>query len=400
MEVFFREWERRVPGETRDIARARALADVLGVLEPGVPVLTVVGSKGKGTAATYASAFLAAAGLRVCTVTSPALRTNRDRIRMDGRAVSDAELASLADALDAGIAALPPPARGYLSPSGLFMLAGVLHARRRGADAIVLEAGMGGRSDEAALFPPDVAAITPIFLEHAGVLGDTPAEIAEEKLGVAGPDTLVLSAPQSAEVAGVLGPVERVDEGGGGVPGDLLPAGLGRVSAELGVAAARRLPGVDEPSPRALWDTLASVVLPGRSSQHDVPGSATRVLVDAAIDRTGVAAALAAARRAWGTIDHVVLCLPDHKDLAGAAAELGDLPVTFVRLPLRHLGFTRALPPGWDVVGAEAVTPEALATLGHRVLVLGTGYFTGLVLDAVNADTERLFTSAASPRRS
>lgn len=396
--MFFREWEGRRPGETRDIRRARALAGALGVLEPDAPVLTVVGSKGKGTAATYASAFLAAAGLRVCTVTSPSLRTVRERIRVDGRAVSEAELASLADALDRAVAALPPPSDGYLSPAGLFTVAGVLHARRTGADALVLEAGMGGRSDEVALFPPDVAAITPVFLEHAGVLGGTPAEIATEKLGVAGPETLVLSAPQSPEVAGVLGAVERVGAGGSGVPPDLLPAGLGRGSAELGIAAARRLRGVPEPPPGTLRAVLASVRLPGRLSTHDVPGSATTVLVDSAIDRTGIAAALAAARRAWGTIDHAVVCLPDHKDLDGAIAELGALPVTFVRLPLPHLRFTRALPPAWDVVGADAVTPEALATLGHRVAVLGTGYFTGLVLDVLDAGTERLFTSAARRR--
>ncbi|HLV73875.1 dihydrofolate synthase/folylpolyglutamate synthase [Actinomadura hallensis] len=400
MDVFFREWDRRGPGETRDIARAAALAGVLGLLAPDAPVLTVVGSKGKGTAATYASAFLAAAGLRVCTVTSPALRSNRERIRVDGRAVAEAELASLADALDEAVAALPPPSGGYLSPSGLFTLAGVLHARRTGADAIVLEAGMGGRSDEAALFTPDVAAITPVLLEHAGVLGGTPAEIAAEKLGVAGPDTVVLSAPQSPEVAEVLGGVERVEEGGGGIPPELLPGGLGRVSGELGVAAARRLPGATEPPGAVLREVLASVALPGRLSMHDVPGSATRLLVDAAIDRTGIAAALEAARRAWGTIDHAVVCLPDHKDLDGAVAELGVLPVTFVRLPLPHLRFTRALPRGWDVVDADAITPESLATLGYNLVVLGTGYFTGFVLDVVDAATERLFTTSAARRRS
>src|SRR5690606_22542879 len=186
---------------TRDIARAAALAGVLGLLAPDAPVLTVVGSKGKGTAATYASAFLAAAGLRVCTVTSPALRSNRERIRVDGRAVAEAELASLADALDEAVAALPPPSGGYLSPSGLFTLAGVLHARRTGADAIVLEAGMGGRSDEAALFTPDVAAITPVLLAHAGVLGGTPAEVAAEKRGGAGPDTVGRSAAPAPDVA-------------------------------------------------------------------------------------------------------------------------------------------------------------------------------------------------------
>ncbi|TDC55197.1 hypothetical protein E1281_13870 [Actinomadura sp. KC345] len=400
MDVFYREWERRAPGETRDLGRARRLAGALDLLAPDAPVLTIVGSKGKGTAATYASAFLAAAGLRVCTVTSPGLRTDRDRIRVDGRAVSEAELASLAAALDGAAAGLPPPAGGYLSPAGLFTIAGVLHARRTGADVIVLEAGMGGRSDEVGLFTPDVAAITPIFREHAGVLGDTPAEIAEEKLGVAGPDTLVLSAPQSPEVAEVLGAVELVEEGGSGLAPDLLPAGLGRGSAELGAAAARRLPGAAEPPDEPLREVLSSIVLPGRLSWHDVPGSATRLLIDSAVDRTGVAAALAAARRAWGTVDHAVVCLPDHKDVGGAIAALDGLPVTFVRLPLPHLRFTHALPSGWDVVGSDAITPESLATLGHRVAVLGTGYFTGLVLGVVDAGTERLFLTSASPRRS
>ncbi|MFD0687553.1 hypothetical protein [Actinomadura fibrosa] len=403
-EVFYREWDARAPGASRSLPRARALAEVLGVLAPGVPVLTVVGSKGKGTAATYASAFLAAAGLRVCTVTSPGLRDDRDRIRVGGRAVSGAELASLGERLGRAAAALPPGngMGGYLSPAGLFTLAGVLHARDAAADVIVLEAGMGGRSDEVSLFPPEIAAITPVFREHVGVLGETAAEIALEKLGVAGPATrAVLSAPQSAEVAEALaGRVEYVGPGGAEVPPDLLPAGLGRVSAELGIAAARRLaaPHAGEPSAERLHAVLATVTLPGRLSWHAVPGTATTLLADSAIDRTGVAAALAAARDRWGTIDRAVVCLPDHKDLDGAVAELGDVPVTFVRLPLPHLRFTRALPPGWDVVGLDAVTPASLGTLGHHLVVLGTVYFVGHVLGVVGADTRRLFNAEASPR--
>ncbi|MFD0905325.1 folylpolyglutamate synthase/dihydrofolate synthase family protein [Actinomadura sediminis] len=394
--VFFREWEARAPGERRSLRRARALADALGVLPPGVPVLTVVGSKGKGTAAVYASAYLAAAGLRVCTVTSPGLRSNRDRIRIDGRAVTTGELGALAETLERRIAGLPGRSDGYLSPAGLFMLAGLVRARRAGADAIVLEAGMGGRSDEVSLVRADVAAITPVFLEHAGVLGDTPAEIAREKRGVAGPGTRVVSAPQTDDVAAALEPAEVVPPGDPEFA-DVLPPGLGRTSAELGIAAARRLLGRDAPPARAR-DVLASVVLPGRLSAHTVPGSGTEVLVDSAIDRTGVRAALAAARARWGGVDHVLVCLPDHKDLDGAVAALDGLAVTFVRLPLPHLRFTRPLPRGWRVAEAAEVTPAAIAALGRRVLAVGTVYFTAAVLDAVDADTERVFVSAGARR--
>ncbi|MFD0776499.1 hypothetical protein ACFQZ2_21405, partial [Streptomonospora algeriensis] len=93
-----------------------------------------------------------------------------------------------------------------------------------------------------------------------------------------------------------------------------------------------------------------------------------------------------------GGVDHVLVCLPDHKDVAGAAAELRGAEVTAAALPDAHLSFSAALPEEWGRVRAEEVTPQLLAGLGRRVLVLGTVYFTGLVLEAIGADTESLFT--------
>lgn len=167
--VFFREWDSRLPGQHRSLDRARAVRDRLG-LASHPPVLTVVGSKGKGTAASYASAYLAAAGHRVVTVTSPSLRHTTERIRVDGAAVDEATLARLGDRLAAAIRELPPPRDCYLSPSGLFTLAGLLLARELPAGYLVLEAGRGGRSDEVSLVEPAVVAITAIFDEHLAEL--------------------------------------------------------------------------------------------------------------------------------------------------------------------------------------------------------------------------------------
>jgi dihydrofolate synthase / folylpolyglutamate synthase len=138
---------------------------------------------------------------------------------------------------------------------------------------------------------------------------------------------------------------------------------------------------------------LSSVRLPARLSQHRVPGTGTELIVDSAINRTGVAAAIAHARRHWPGIDHVLLCLPDHKDVDGSAAELEGLPVTAVTLAEAHLRFDRKVPEHWKRRSIASLTPETLAGLGERVLVLGTVYFTGRILDLVDADTERLFTA-------
>ena len=412
---FFEEWSRRGPGDRRSLRRAALLAGLLGVAEPGPPVLTVVGSKGKGTAATYASAWLVAAGCRVVTVTSPGLRSDAERIRVDGAAVSGAELAGLARRLQRASRSLPPLHDGYLSPSGLFTLAGLLHARDVGADVVVLEAGMGGVSDEAGLFSPSVVAITEVFGEHLGVLGDTPEEIAADKAGIAAKTTsAVVSLPQTPTVAAAIaatvgGRVETIDTARIGdllrstgiatnlSPGEaavdpaaaLLPHGLNRPNAALGCTAAQRLLdaiGHTTPDGARLARVLASVRLPGRTSWHTIPGAT--LLIDSAIGRAGAAAAVREAYRRWDRIDHVLVCLPDHKDVPGVLAELEGLPMTFVRMPDREsLRFTRTR----ATVDAAELTPARLARYGERILILGTVYFTGRVLDLIGAPTERLF---------
>ncbi|WP_433335457.1 hypothetical protein [Spirillospora sp. CA-294931] len=391
-EVFYGEWLARRPGQTRDIGRAALLAEALGIARAGRPVLAVVGSKGKGTAATYASACLAAAGLRVCAVTSPGYRSDRERVRVDGRSLTKAGFAALASRLRAERDTLPPPEHGYLAPTGLFTLAGVLHARDVDADVLVLEAGMGGRSDEISLFPADAVALTPIFGEHLGKLGGTVAEIAAEKAGVIVRETrVVVSAPQTPDVLNVLPPGHTRPED---LPPDLLPHGLASAAAATGWTAALRLldaEGLPRPSGRRSREVMGSITLPGRLSWHTLPGTDVELLADAAINGAGVTAALATAKTRWDEIDHVLVCLPDHKDLDGAISALGDLPATFVRLPYARLSFDHPLPRAWKVIDSAALTPEALPTLGRRLLALGTVYFIGHVLDLVKADTTRTF---------
>lgn len=410
--VFWADWSRRSPGEKRSLRRAGELVAELGIPDAGRPVLTVVGSKGKGATATYASAFLSAAGLNLVTVTSPGLRGVRDRIRYNGRSIPEEDLAKLAQQISRARSKLPryEPGKGYLSPSGLFIIAGILYALDKQADVVVLEAGMGGASDEVSLFSPTVVAITEIFGEHLGQLGDTWAEIAQDKAGVTTTGTRVaVSLPQEMSVEDALNEtvaarsnglvtVDFIANGASGVPASLLAPGMSRQNAELGCVAAQRLLEVRNLRPASserLSAVLSSVILPGRCSWHDVPGTGVRLLVDAAISRAGVAAALTEAYRHWDKIDHALVCMPDHKDVDGAIKELGDLPVTYVRLTDKpRLTFTHELPAGWVPVDMDDIDRDFLAERGKRIVTIGTGYFISRILDLADVDTRRLFLPA------
>lgn len=410
LDPFFTEWAGREPGQARSLARAAELLRALGLDRERASVLGVVGSKGKGTTATFAAAALSAAGLRTVLVTGPSFRSYRERVRVDGTSVTDTELHSLAETVDAARRTLPTVEEtgGYLAPSGLFLVAGLLHARSIDADVCVLEAGMGGHRDELRLIGPETVALGRVFGEHLGVLGETVTEIAREKTLVAGERTrAMVSLPQSAEVApevtrslaeatdGRLSP-EVVDPAAEEVepPVGLRPAGLSAASAVLGTAAASRMLqtlGRSRATPKRLHSVWGTVHLPARLSRHPVPGTSTEVVVDSAIDRVGITAALDHAGNLWDTVDHVLLCLPDHKDVSGAVAALEGVPVTAVRLPETHLRFEHDLPGHWNHTDVDALSPASVGALGERVLALGTVYFTGRMLEALDAPTDRLF---------
>ncbi|HXZ99960.1 MAG TPA: hypothetical protein VEK76_06380 [Candidatus Binatia bacterium] len=391
----------RPAGLRRSLARAAALAPHLGVdlaawrARPQ-RVLIVVGSKGKGTAATYASATLAAAGLRVGTLTSPGLRSNRERIRVGGTAIDRLGYERLVGDVASTVRSRGPqlPDGGYLSPSGLFLLAAIRHFSDRGCDAVVLEAGMGGRSDEVALLWPGVVAITAVIEEHVGVLGDSVTEIAAEKAGVVTAATSALvSAPQPfAEADRVVveearrhgAELIRVDRTST-VPGDSeLSPGLGRVNALAGVTAALRLLDTGRwtpPPPATLRTVLDGVQLPGRLSHHRL--GSQHWIIDCATNPEAIAGAVAHATETMGRPTAVLSYVPRLRDDGPLLEAMGEL--TVVRVP----GGSSTGPPGRGAV--MHLDQVDLDALGPRVLAVGPAYFAGELLATLDVDCERSF---------
>ena len=170
----------------RDPRLGRQLLTAHGLLEQAPVSAVITGSKGKGSVAILAARALHALGARVGTLTSPHLVSWFERVRVDGRAIPEADfcriLGELAPTIDAICARLP--AAKHLSPQAIFLAIALRYFAESGVDIALLEVGRGGRFDDVALTPKRVAAFTPIFREHLGYLGGNLARIAWHKSGI------------------------------------------------------------------------------------------------------------------------------------------------------------------------------------------------------------------------
>ena len=87
----------------------------------------------------------------------------------------------------------------------------------RGAEIAVVEVGLGGRLDSTNVVTPLVSAVTKIALDHMKYLGDTPADIAREKAGIAKPGVpFVIGERQPALVEVLRGEARRRAQAAGG----------------------------------------------------------------------------------------------------------------------------------------------------------------------------------------
>jgi dihydrofolate synthase/folylpolyglutamate synthase len=122
-----------------------------------------------------------AAGYRTGLFISPHLEDPRERITLDGSAISDD---SLADAIEQAIQEAEALGAELPTYFEAFTLSAMLHFRGAGADLAVYEVGLGGRLDATNTTEPLVSVITSIALDHQRLLGDTPALVAGEKSGI------------------------------------------------------------------------------------------------------------------------------------------------------------------------------------------------------------------------
>lgn len=392
-EPFFREWNLFHGPLTRSRKRARLLTASVGIdTSPPIPVIGVVGSKGKGSCVAALTQQLMALGHTVGTISSPPFLTNRERIRLNSIPVSDTHYAAISARLAKALETLPPvtDTDGYLAPTGAFTLMGAWHLMREGASVLVIEEGLGGATDEISQFRLDTLVLTPVFLEHEGVIGNTTEEIAHNLVGAGDERTarVVIPCTQGPEARAAIAhllPQARVFEVS--APPDLGFGPLTSMNVATGysaallthVAAAGTEPDT-LPSPDL---SMASRLrLPGRSSTVEHAGRTW--FVDAAISRDGVESALRSAYRDPSFASAPILvCMPDIKDVRSILKILPRERTTLVRTHEDHLAFN--YPGDWRI---RPLTQALEEVEGTHAIALGTMSFAAEMAAYLGLDTE------------
>ena len=194
-----REWlhASKSKGMSLGLSRVNAALEALGRPDKQMDCIHVAGSNGKGSACAQLVAGLVRAGYRVGLFSSPHLVRIEERVRVDGRAISEEDFN---DALNQ-VKAL----NCELTFFEITYLTSLIACRDAGVSIMVLETGLGGRLDATRSAEVVACLVTSISLEHSDILGDTIEKVAREKAAIWRPGVpMLIRDPGSAKVRNAM----------------------------------------------------------------------------------------------------------------------------------------------------------------------------------------------------
>lgn len=178
--------------------RIRELLERLGAPHRTFRSVHVGGTNGKGSTAAMIESVLRAQGRRTGLYTSPELLEPAERFRVDGEALPEARLETLARRLAPLVA----------DTDATFFEAGTALAfeafREAEVEVAVVEVGMGGRYDATNVVSPEVCVVTGVALDHTRWLGTSLAEVASEKAGILEGGVPAVLGPMAPEAEAVF----------------------------------------------------------------------------------------------------------------------------------------------------------------------------------------------------
>lgn len=297
---------RTFSGGGPSLARIQRLMDALGNPQEDFKTVHVAGTNGKGSCCALVEGALRENGYQTGLFTSPYLKDFRERIRLNGEMISKEMLISCYETVMEAENRLEGQGFEPVNEFELVTAIGFFAFSQANMDYVVLEVGLGGRTDPTNLVQyPAVSVIMPISLDHVAILGDTIEKIAGEKAGIIKKGCPVVTAPQPPEAMEVISRIaseknaplyqaEPVTDGVQEKTGSSFLVGSQPLSIRLlgehqmeNAAAAWRVCGLLGLDSTKTRKAFAETVWPGRLQYFS---GTPDVLVDAGHNQAGVAA--------------------------------------------------------------------------------------------------------------
>ncbi|VFP78723.1 Dihydrofolate synthase/folylpolyglutamate synthase [Candidatus Erwinia haradaeae] len=160
------------------LKRVKHVGAVLDLLTPSSLVFTVSGTNGKGTTCRALEIMLLAEGYTVGVYNSPHLTHYTERVRIQGKELTDIAHTSAFSEVETGRSNTPLTYFEFSTLSALWLF------KQESLDVLILEVGLGGRLDATNIINADVAVVTNIALDHTIWLGTDCEKIGREKAGI------------------------------------------------------------------------------------------------------------------------------------------------------------------------------------------------------------------------
>jgi dihydrofolate synthase/folylpolyglutamate synthase len=162
----------------KDLTNTILLSEHLYHPEKDLKCIHVAGTNGKGSTSHLLASVLQEAGYKVGLYTSPHLKDYRERIKINGKEISEEFVCEFISKNKSFFE------ENQLSFFEMTVGLAFEYFKKEKTDINIIEVGMGGRLDSTNIINPLISVITNIGLDHTQFLGNTLEAIAFEKAGI------------------------------------------------------------------------------------------------------------------------------------------------------------------------------------------------------------------------
>lgn len=165
----------------KDFSRMARVLERYDNPELKTPAIHVTGTNGKGSTCRYIEQMAVDHGYSTLLFTSPHLVSLSERIRHNKANIEDQVLIQLMNEVRQQIEDLNIQAMSYFE---VLTLAFFIYAGQVDVDLLIVEVGVGGKTDYTNILPRAVRVITSIGRDHIPGLGKDEFEITQQKVGI------------------------------------------------------------------------------------------------------------------------------------------------------------------------------------------------------------------------